>query len=274
MRVDPPRALSYIWPMSSTRPADPGTGVPPVDLRLVAPESRYEIQDGRIVYVPPSDEPHGSRHSKLSALLEAHVGDSWDVASDMLTRTSETDDVAPDASVFPRERDPETGRRQLEELAFEVASTETLNEVAIKAKKLADRGVRRIFAIDVSRQRAFEWSLRLGTWEILAPNAVIEDVALAAPLPVEALVRAAKADDAMARALLKKRNPVLQSALADQRNEGRAEGGAEILLKQLTKRFGPLQEAVVTRVRTASVEELDRFAERVLDAESLEDVIR
>ena len=87
---------------------------------------------------------------------------------------------------------------------------------------------------------------------------------------MEALVRAAKADDAMARALLKKRNPVLQSALADARSAGRA----EVLLKQLTKRFGPLQEAVVTRVRTATLDELDRFAERVLDAESLEDVIR
>jgi Uma2 family endonuclease len=90
-------------------PEDPRKGPPAVDLRLVAPESRYEIQDGKIEYVPVSDEPHGTRHSKLSALLEAHVAEAWDVATDMLTRTSEIDDIAPDASVFRREWDPETG---------------------------------------------------------------------------------------------------------------------------------------------------------------------
>jgi Uma2 family endonuclease len=87
-----------------------------VDERLVAPESRFEIWDGRVEYVAPADEPHGTRHSKISALLEAHVGSDYEVASDMLTRTSAVDDIVPDASVFPLARDPETGQRQLEEL--------------------------------------------------------------------------------------------------------------------------------------------------------------
>jgi Uma2 family endonuclease len=134
------------------RPDAPAT-VPAVDARLVAPESRYEVDEGRVVYVAPADEPHGSRHSKVSALLEAHVRGDRDVASDMLTRSSELSDVAPDASVFPRARDPRTGGRQLEELAFEVVSTERLNEAGAKARKLAGRGVRRVFAIDVVRHR-------------------------------------------------------------------------------------------------------------------------
>src|SRR4029453_1602720 len=108
------------WPHPEGRPM----GLPAVDLRLVAPESRYEIHDGKVEYVPPSDPPHGIRHSKLSALLEAHVAEEGEVASDMLTRTSEIDDIAPDASVFHREPDPVTGGRRLEELAFEVMSTE------------------------------------------------------------------------------------------------------------------------------------------------------
>src|SRR5258706_16472239 len=87
--------------------------LPAVDTRLVAPESRYEIEDGRVRYVAPADEPHGTRHSKISALLEAHAGDDFEVASDMLTRTSEFDDMAPDASVFPKER-AEGGGRKLE----------------------------------------------------------------------------------------------------------------------------------------------------------------
>ena len=208
-------------------PDDPRSELPPVDLRLVSPESRYEIFDGKVEYVPPSDPPHGIRHSKLSALLEAYAGEEWEVASDMLTRTSEIDDIAPDASVFHSAPDPRTGGRKLEELAFEVVSTERLSKAAVKAKKLADRGVRRVFAIDVSRQRALEWSAALGTWELLAANAEIDDATLAAPLPVEALVRTAKVDDAVAHALLRKKNPVLESTLLAERNRGRAEGEAE-----------------------------------------------
>jgi Uma2 family endonuclease len=214
--------------MASTPSLDESRAeVPAVDLRLVAPESRYEIHDGRVEYVPPSDAPHGIRHSKLSALLEAHAGEEWEVASDMLTRTSGLDDVAPDASVFHRAPDSDTGGRRLEELAFEVVSTERLSQAAAKAKKLSDRGVRRIFAIDVSRQRAFEWSAGLGSWELLAANALIEDGTLAAALPVEALVRAAKTDDAVAHALLQKKNSVLEGALLAERDRGRAEGRAE-----------------------------------------------
>lgn len=53
--------------------------------------------------VSPADEPHGTRRSKISALLEAHAREDFEVASDMLTRTSEFDDMAPDVSVFPKE---------------------------------------------------------------------------------------------------------------------------------------------------------------------------
>lgn len=53
------------------------------------PETRYGVIDGRVVYVSPADPPHASRHSKLSALLEASVAPGFEAASDMLTRTSD-----------------------------------------------------------------------------------------------------------------------------------------------------------------------------------------
>jgi hypothetical protein len=180
---------------------------PAVDERLVAPESRYEVEDGKVVYVAPADEPHASRHSKVSAIVEACVADGYDVASDMLTRLTETDDAAPDVSVFPVARDPATGGRKTEELAFEVVSTERLGHAGQKAAKLIARGVRRVFAVDVERQRALEWSPALGTWSMLADSDTIADAVLAAPLPVADLVRAAKSDDPVARALLAKQNP-------------------------------------------------------------------
>jgi Uma2 family endonuclease len=253
-----------------------------VDLRLVAPESRYEIDEGRLVYVAPSDEPHGSRHSKLSALLEAYAGDAWDVASDMLTRTSETSDVAPDVSVFPRARDEATGGRQLEQLAFEVVSTERLSHAATKAHKLADRGVRRVFAIDVSRKRAFEWSQDLGSWQLLGSSGAIEDVALVAPLEVAALVDAAKADDAVARALLAKQNPVLATELsrthAAGKTEGRVEGKTEGRVEGKTEgRVEGKIEALLAVLASRGLELSNAQRERIAserDAARIDDWLR
>jgi Uma2 family endonuclease len=201
--------------------------LPAVDERLVAPETGYEIVDGVLVHVSPAHEPHASRHSKISALLEAHVDLEFDVATDMLTRVSETTDVAPDVSVFPVERDPDSGGRQLEHLAFEVVSTESLSHAGHKAVDLINRGVRRVFAVDVERGRALEWSRSLGTWTLLDASAHLEDLTLAVSLPVAALIHAAKADDAMARALLLKNNPVLEATRAQDRVTARAEGKRE-----------------------------------------------
>jgi hypothetical protein len=57
------------------------------------------------------------------------------------------------------------------------------------------------------------------------------------------------------------------------REEGVAEGQANLLIKQLELRFGPLAEAMCTRVRSASAELLDTWAERVLTAPTLDDVL-
>ena len=183
------------------------TELPAVDERLIAPETGYEIDDGRLVHVAPSDEDHAVNQCAIGALLRAHRSVGREVAVDMLTRTSERNDFAPDASVYPSARDPLTGGRQLEELAFEVLATSRLGDAGTKAAKLTARGVRRVFAIDVAKQRAFEWSRELGTWEILAATAQLDDAALAVPLPVAALVDAAVADDATVRAYRAKRHP-------------------------------------------------------------------
>ncbi|MEP7122103.1 MAG: Uma2 family endonuclease [Byssovorax sp.] len=201
-----------------------GGGSPDVDDRLVMPGTRFEIIDGKVEHVPPADEQHGTRHSRVSALLEAYAAAGYDVASDMLTRTSAKGDMAPDASVFPSARDPRTGGRQLEELAFEVLSTERLGHAARKARALAERGVRQIFAIDVTRNSVLAWLRTTNTWQILPHDSAIEDRALALPLPVRALVDAASAGDAVARALIAKKNPVIASALERAERKGKARG--------------------------------------------------
>jgi hypothetical protein len=201
-----------------------GSTLPAIDDRLVAPETPYEIIDGNVVRVSPADPPHAERHLQLCALIEAHTGGGFEAACDLLTRTSQVDDLAPDVSVYPAAPDPETGGRQLEQLAFEVVSTQTLENASKKAAKLAARGVRRVFAIDVERARALEWSAARRTWRALDPAGQIADAALEVALPIAALIHSAKADDAVARALIAKRNPVIEELLAEGVRRGKAEG--------------------------------------------------
>jgi hypothetical protein len=189
------------------------------------------MYDGELVDVSPADPPHAARHLQLAALIEAHTGLEFEAAADLLTRTSKVDDVAPDVSVYPDAPDPRTGGRQVEQLAFEIASTQSLGHAGRKAAKLADRGVRRVFAIDVERSRALEWSAELATWRELDPAGHIEDPALEVPLPIQAMIHAAKADDAVQRALIAKGNPVLEAHVAKHRDEAKAEGIQEGLTR-------------------------------------------
>jgi predicted transposase YdaD len=55
--------------------------------------------------------------------------------------------------------------------------------------------------------------------------------------------------------------------------EGKLEGQAQLLLRLLTFRFGTLPPAAQTRVAEASLEQLAVYAERVLSASSLDDVL-
>ena len=54
--------------------------------------------------------------------------------------------------------------------------------------------------------------------------------------------------------------------------KGRAEGRAAVVLKQLELRFSPLPVEAVERVEQATAEQLDVWVERVLSAETLDDV--
>src|SRR5690606_3504491 len=92
------------------------------------------------------------------------------------------------------------------------------------------------FAIDVERARAFEWSRELGTWSLLDPGGTIVDRTLAVPLSIQALVQAVKADDAMAAALLAKKNPVLLAAIDQGRAAGQIDATARAIVRVLERR--------------------------------------
>jgi len=54
--------------------------------------------------------------------------------------------------------------------------------------------------------------------------------------------------------------------------KGRTEGRAALLLKMLNLKFGPLSAETRARVESASIDELEHWAERVLSATSLDAV--
>jgi Uma2 family endonuclease len=229
----------------------------PPDERLAEPETRYEIIDGERVYVSPADEPHATEQVDLGYLLRAHLAPGYRAAVEMLTRTSRVSDYAPDASVFPAERDPQTGGRRLEELAFEVASTQSMAGVTRKGRGLAGRGVRRVFCLDIRRQgkwHVLEWSRETDDWIPLDPRGAIDDRCLVRPLPIAALLDAAVRDDEVARALIAKGNPVIEQLRAQERATERAESILRILEARGLEVTGELRERIL------GCTDLDRLA--------------
>jgi hypothetical protein len=62
-------------------------------------------------------------------------------------------------------------------------------------------------------------------------------------------------------------------ARAEERAKALEEGQAMLLLRQLGRRFGPLPPEAQKRVQNAGSAELEEWAERVLSAETLEEVL-
>ena len=60
---------------------------------------------------------------------------------------------------------------------------------------------------------------------------------------------------------------------AEGRAEGKAEGRVALIVRQLTLRFGALNEGQLARISSASIEELDAIGERLLSAQSLQEAL-
>lgn len=231
----------------------PGRGALPVDDRIVAPESRAEIIGGRLVLSPPADEKHAVPHADLAYVLRAHVKAGLNVAIDMLTRTSEADDFAPDASVYEAAREPD-GTRKLEQLAFEIVNEQPLSVQTSKARELTRRGVRRIFCLVTKKAKLIEWSRETDGWSA-TPLDQIEDDCFIRPLPSVALLQATRADDAVLRALRAKGHPEFEAV----REEGRGAAlrlGIADLCETLGIELSKRQRATLEEMSTSVLDEL------------------
>lgn len=200
---------------------------PPVDEHLVKPETREEMVRGRRVLAMPANPEHGDRHFELDYVIRAYVKEGYVGSTDLLTRASESSNFATDTCVRKKGDDPKTGRRYLEELAFEVVNEQSRSDMIERAEDLTARGVRRMVAIFVKKGEVCEWSPSKGEWKKLDLASTFSDPTLARPLQVSELLDAAGADNAVARALLAKDIPVLVEAKAESRKQGLDEGRRE-----------------------------------------------
>ena len=66
----------------------------------------------------------------------------------------------------------------------------------------------------------------------------------------------------------------LEREALEREAKGEARGKAEILIRQLDARFGPLAQETIVRVRAARPPDLDRWAVQVLDAQTLDEALR
>lgn len=198
--------------------------LPRVDEHLVRPETREEMVRGRRMLAMPANPPHADQHCELDFVVRGHVAPGYISSSDLLTRAAAQSNFATDTCIRKRGDDPGTGARYLEELAFEVVNEQTVKDVTDRAEDLVARGVRRFFALFVKRGKVSEW--RAGAWVELDAASSIDDPCLVRPIAVRALLGAAEADNAVARALVDKKNPVLMALQAESRAAGEAAGEA------------------------------------------------
>jgi hypothetical protein len=228
-----------------------------VDDHLVEPEvTRDEIIAGRRVVAFPAEAPHGDKQVDLDALLRFHVAPGYIASADLITRFAVDSDFASDTCVRREGIDQATGQRYLEEIAFEVVSTQTERKVVEKAEVKG-------------RRRVCEWSTESRSWRLLDEGSHIEDPCLATPLPVKALLDAALIPRAVVRALEIQGEPAIQEIKA----AAEARGVARSILKILEARGVAVSSGQREEILACTnLDRLDRWLLRAGVATSADDV--
>ncbi|MBK9266715.1 MAG: hypothetical protein IPM54_43885 [Polyangiaceae bacterium] len=264
---------------------------PPVDEHIVVPEvSQVELIDGREVIDVGSLPPHADAQALTGFLLAAHVLREYVVATELLTRSAVDSDFATDVCIRKRGIDPETGSRYLEELSFEIVNEQSMSDVTGKAKNLARRGVRRIFAIFVKTGELREWSKTSGELVRLDMNGMFDDPVFVRPIAVKALVDStlAEAENEVAKALIAKKNPEIVKLQQDAEQHGHKKGLDEghkkgldeghkkglrwTLRSLLQQRFGDVPASVGSRIDLATTEQLERWTSQLFSVASIEEL--
>ena len=180
----------------------------------------------------------------------------------------------------------EAARRFVPELEIVVDDLGAVSEEELLARQMAALAklvvwTLRLVRLDFDLGRIPEWAREARDASVSAPREAfgawvryLSEVDRATPA-LHALL-AAETSESVSEVVMGLRHEWEKAAEergeARGRAEGEARGRAETLLKQLRLRFGEVPTDITERVRSASVLDLDRWAERVLTAASLDGV--
>jgi hypothetical protein len=224
-----PKSTGFLAAPSATGPAlsFPGMrdkeAMPRLDEHLVRDGTREEVLRGQRLIAAPAKAPHADPHARLDYLISAAAASGYVTSSDLLTRAGPGSEFATDTSVRREGIDPATQTRYLEELAFEVVSTQSLREITERAEDLSNRGVRRLVAVFVKKGEVAEWSASTKSWVPLSLDSTLDDPTLARPVLIRAVFDAGVADNEVVDSLAAKDNPRLA-----QREAAKLEQGLEL----------------------------------------------
>jgi hypothetical protein len=250
--------------------------LPPLDERIQPydEDARIDIIDGERISAMANEE-HAIPQTNLTVMLHAIASPGYHALVELTTRHDWDNDFSSDACVKRMGRDPQTGERYLEELAFEVANEQSLGILRKKAERMLRRGVRRVVGVLVKKRQLLVWTRGQEGPAILPEDGVLEDPCLRMPLPVRAILDAAEADDLLAQALIARDNRVIAQVRTEEREEGQREALQSGLLAVLTTRGFVVTEDVRARVAAATdLAVLQRWLVQAAVATGLAEVFR
>jgi hypothetical protein len=263
--MDPKSTVFLAAPSSASGPAlrFPGMhdheAMPRLDEHLVREGTREEVLRGQRIVAAPARAPHADPHCRLDYLISAAVASGYVASSDLLTRAGPGSEFATDTSVRREGIDPATKTRYLEELAFEVVSTQSMREITERAEDLSNRGVRRLIAVFVKNGEVAEWSVGGKCWIPLSLDSTLADPTLARPVLIRALFDAGVADNEVIESLAAKGNPRLAQREAAKHEQGLREGlqqAVEAICDVLEITVGPAERAHLQTLDAAGLESL------------------
>jgi hypothetical protein len=101
----------------------------------------------------------------------------------------------------------------------------------------------------------------------------IEDIERKADMKYVTSVERLAIERGMAQGLEKGLEKGMEKGMEKGLQRGREQGRLDTLTRQLTRRFGPLPDAALARLQSATPDQLDLWTDRVLDAPTLEAVL-
>ncbi|MCP3996404.1 MAG: hypothetical protein GY722_15300, partial [bacterium] len=221
-----------------------------------------EVIDGVRMECLASDAEHADPQLRLGTLVEVCLHKGYVASTELLTRVETESDFATDVCVRRQGVDPETAGRYLEEISFEVANTQTRENLEeVRVPKLLRSGVRRIFAVLVPEDEVLEWSVEDGGWKGWTRGEAIRDRVFIQPLEVEAILDAAAVDQLVSKAQLTKKEPHLMGVIKEREARGEARGRADGLAEGEAKGYA---EAILLAFDSHNI---------TLDAENRQEIL-